>query len=258
MMEVLRACFIFLVCYAQVGDAVKFEEVIRVLEQKRLELSTHKFFSFLKDESIPVSRRMTFVPYWTFYAMSFADILDNWLRIPNPKNEMEQLVNTYVEEDNFHYNFFLHDVESVLGYTLERYGSYEAVVRHIWGDDSKTVRQFVYTWASLAKRYDDPIVVLASFEAAEAGLKDIFEVAYEHVYMQGREGGLKDLQYFGKTHVELEMNHTMTSWFAEGEQPHRPLAEYDISQETKEQSVAVVEEMMERYAALVFSAYLNE
>ena len=42
-----------------------------------------------------------------------------------------------MEEDNFHYNFFLNDVEKVLGYTLDRFGSYAAVLRHIWGDDSK-------------------------------------------------------------------------------------------------------------------------
>ncbi len=75
--------------------------------------------------------------------MTFADVADN--RILKPQTELEERINAFSNEDNFHYNLFLHDVELVMGYTLERYGSYASVMRHLWGDDSKAVRKLLYT-----------------------------------------------------------------------------------------------------------------
>ena len=104
------------------GPTTKFQEVIKVIEQKRRELSGHAFFNFLRDESILETRRMSFIPYWTYYALSFADILDSWIRITEPKNELEHRINAFVNEDNFHYNFFLHDLEVVMDYSLKKFG----------------------------------------------------------------------------------------------------------------------------------------
>ena len=227
------------------GDAAEFSEVINVIEEKRLELSKHKFFAMLGDESIPATKRMSFTPYWTFFAMEFADILDSWVWIENPKNELERRINAFVQEDNFHYNFLLHDAEEILGFTLDRYGSYAGVMRHVWGDETKAIRQLMYSWIAWAKKTDDPMIVLTTFEAMEAGLKDLFEVAYAKVFLPA-EGELKFLEYFGKTHVELEVNHTVTSWFKEGEQPYRPLSEISVTEETKSLALEVVEDIFEK------------
>lgn len=244
---IISLSLVVLVVHLREVRSVKFQEVISVVEQRRQELSEHQFIKTIKNESIPLEKRMSFVPYWTFYAMTAADILDSWIRIDNPKTKLEERINAFVEEDNFHYNFFLNDVEKVLGYTLDRFGSYAAVLRHIWGDDSKAVRQLQYSWAACAKKYDDPMVVLATFEAIEAGLKDSFEAAYNYFYKPDSEDeGLKSLKYFGRAHVELEMNHTVTAWFKDGEQPYRPLADYEVSEETLQHSLEVVKEIMDR------------
>ena len=126
-------------------------------------------------------------------------------------------------------------------------GSYTAVARHIWGDDSKSIRQLMYSWISLAKKYeDDPLVVLSTFEVMEAGLKDIFESTYASIYKVNQKGGLKELKYWGQTHLELEVNRTVTSWFKEGEQLFRPLVDYEITEQTKARALEVVEELFER------------
>ena len=135
--EMKFVCFATVVCFLQLQanctaeSLVKFQGVISVIEEKRLQLSEHKFFDFLRDESIPERRRMVFVPYWTFYALTAADILDSWIRVPEPKNELELRINVFVEEDNFHYNLFLHDVEAVLGYSVDKFGQLIVQFMHV-------------------------------------------------------------------------------------------------------------------------------
>ena len=221
-----------------------FQEVIDAIVQRRLAISKHNFFAMLSDETVPVRKRMQFIPYWTYFAMTFADIVDNWIRIPEPQTELEERINTFADEDSFHYNLFLHDVETVMGYSPDRFGSYTAIMRHLWGDDSKAVRMLLYTWIAAIKNTDDPMVKLASIETIEAGLKDIFEVTFTKVY-SGKDN-LPELKYFGLTHVELEVNHTQTSWFKDGDEPFRPLASYEISEETRNSCLDVVNDMFDR------------
>ena len=212
-----------------------------VILEKQQELSQHDFFRYLADESIPASKRIQFVPYWTYFALAAADVLDSWFRIPNPKSELERRINTFINEDNFHYNLFLHDVETVLGYTPSRFGSYGAILRHLWSDETRAVRMLIFAWASGGKKSEDPMVALASFEAVEAGLKDFCETVFAKLF-NGKDG-YPDLQYFGQAHVDLELNHTVTAWFQEDHQAKLPLEGLEISEETKRLSLDVVEDM---------------
>ena len=221
-------------------SAASFQEVIDVIEERKEELSQHKLFKYIADESIPAKRRMQFAPYWTYFAVSAADVTHGWIRIPDPQTELEHRVNVWIDEDSWHYNYFLHDIESVLGYTLDRFGSFGAVLRHIWGDDSKAVRMLIYAWGSVKSK--DPLVILASFETMEAGLQCLFESTYGKI-AKGKNG-LPDLDYFGQAHVEHEMNHTATnSWTKDGDQPYRPLAAYEVTEETKKLSLEIVEDL---------------
>lgn len=225
-------------------SAGNFQEVIDAIEEKSAELSHHKLFKYLSDDSVPAKKRMQFMPYWTYFSMAGSDLLDSWFRIPNPQTELEHRVNTFINEDNFHYNLFLYDVEQVLGYSTSDFGSYTAVLRHIWGDDSKAVRMLVHTWGAGAKS-KDPLVTLASFEAVEAGLKYLFEAIYENI--SKREDGFPDLKYFGQTHIDFEMSHTVTGWFKDGEMDFQPLGSYETTEETKQQSMELVEDLLYWY-----------
>ena len=227
------------------AETHSLQEVIDYIQEKREVLSQHDFFSFLADTSVPARKRMQFVPYFGYFAIAGADLLDSWFRIPNPQNELERRVNTFIDEDNFHYNLFVTDMEDVLGYNTTRFGSYEAIVRHIWGDDSRAVRMLVYVWGSVVTKTKDPTVYLASFEAVEACLKHLFENANEYIFRG--ENGLPDLRYFGQTHIDFEKNHTLTSWFKEGDDPFRPLASYQMSKEAKELSLEVVDDLFYWY-----------
>lgn len=231
------------------ASAGNFQEVMDTIEAKSAELSQHELFRFLADDSVPARKRMQFIPYWTYFSMAGSDLLDNWFRIPNPTTELEHRVNVFIDEDNFHYNLFLYDVENV-GYTVDDFGSYTAVLRHIWGDDSKAVRMLVHTWGSGAKKNNDPLLALASFEAVEAGLKYLFEGVYENIH-KGK-GGFPELQYFGQKHIDYEMNHTVTGWFKDGDMDFRPLGSYEATEETKRLSLEVVDDLFYWYVRDIF------
>ena len=63
----------------------------------------------------------------------------------------------------------------------------------------------IYAWGSGAKKISNPMVALASFEAVEAGLKDLFEVTYDKIF-KGKDG-YPNLKYFDQAHIEFEVNH---------------------------------------------------
>ena len=216
-------------------SAGNFQEVMDVIEKKSEKLSQHHFFKYLADKSVPASKRLQFMPYWTFFSMAASDVLDNWIRVQNPQTELEYRINAFIAEDNWHYNFFVHDMDNVLKYTINDFGSYGAVLRHIWGDESKAVRMLVYTTTEVT-RSKDPLVTLSSFEAMESGLNFLFESIYEHIFKEEEE--FKSMQYFGVLHIDLERNHTITG---------STLGSYDASEETRQLSLEIIEDIFYWY-----------
>ena len=231
---------------AHVCCAAKYQTVLDEIARRREVLANHPLFAFLADDSVTPVRRMRFAPYWTFFAMGAADIIDTWIRYEHPKNELEERINRFVDEDDFHYNLFLHDVEHVLGYGSDRFGSFQGVVRHLWSDETRTVRQFFYDWIDVVKKNrNDPVAILTTFEAGEAGLLDIMEVTYSKIYAP--EGGLKDLKYFGKEHIELERSHNVTGWFGEqADISEKSLANVEITDEQRQLYEKIASRMFDR------------
>ena len=245
---------------AQACSALRYHQVLDHIEERRNELSKHPLFSFLADESIAPERRMQFAPYWTFFSMQAADIFTYWIRYENPRNPLEKRVNGLIKEDNFHYNLLFYDLKA-LGYTIDRYGTFEAVIRHLWSDKTHSIRQFYYYWAALTVMYrDDPIVTLTVFEAGEASISELLGTVYKNI---SSEGGLTELKYFGKEHVQLEMSHNMTAaaWFGKEspeenfeaevkEEEEGDLAGIEITEDQKELYIKVADDTLDRYVQL--------
>ena len=228
-------------------EKIVFQEIIDDMEVKSDKMRQHPLLDFLRDESIPPRRRLQFAPYLTYLVMSFSDIVDTWLYYENPQNDLEERVNVYINEDDFHYNLILHDIEH-LGYTLDRYGTYTAVMRHVWGDDSRAVRQYIYAWLDVLNRYKDPIMALTAFEAYEIGAQPFIDAAYYHIYeVVDKDSDMKDLLYFGQIHVDLEMNHTQFNWFNDEVVPIAPLGDIEITAQQRDRALEASEEMFQRY-----------
>lgn len=135
-------------------------------------------------------------------------------------------------------------MEQVFRYTPDRFGSFSAVMRHMYGAETTAVRELFYAWVALIAKYDDPLITLVTYEAHEAYLKDFFETVNTYVYQT--EEDLKEMEYFGAKHVALEMNHRVTGWFKE-ESSLRPLTELEITPVQGEQALEVVDILYDRY-----------
>ena len=216
-------------------SAGNFQQVMNLIDEKSDLLSQHHFFNFMANKSIPADKRLQFMPYWTFFSMGASDILDNWIRVQNPQTELEHRINAFIAEDNWHYNFFIHDMDNILKYTISDFGSYGAILRHIWGDESRAVRMLVYTTAEVT-RSKDPLVTLASFEAMESGLNFLFDSIYDNIFKEEEE--FENMQYFGAMHIDLERSHTITG---------DVLGNYNASEETIQLSQEIIEEIFYWY-----------
>ena len=221
-----------------------YQEIVTDMEEKSETLRKHPLLDFIKDDTIPARRRISFAPYLSYIAMSFADILDTWLLVEEPRNELEERINKHITEDDYHYNLFLHDVESVLGLSLDDFGSYSGVMRHLWGDDSRAIRRYIYGWVDCVARYNDPIITLTTLEAMEAGAQALIGTTSQLVHRA--DSGLQDLMYLGQVHVDLEKNHSQFVWFNE-EASVPPLGHLQITREQRDRAIQITEEMFERY-----------
>jgi len=224
----------------------RMKEVLDRIHLYNKQLGDHPFWKFLGDESIPAKKRLSFLPYMTYFTMTFADILDTYMKIENPKTDLEYMVNKFCGEDDFHYNFIFSDLKT-LGYTLDRYGTFDGVCRHLWGNDSREVRQLMYTWIAACQKSKDPLLSLIIFETLEAGMYYIFTVAYGSC-CKGKDG-IKNLDYFGDIHIGLEQKHEITKWFEVKQKKLevKPLEAYPLSKETKPIAEEVVDDIFKGF-----------
>ena len=197
----------------------KFSDVINLIEkQRKVMFETNPFFKIVADEAFSVEQRMLFIPYMLFFSCGGPDVITLLMKSdkePSDLNFIEKKINAFINEDNFHYNFYLTDLET-LGFTMEKFGSVNAVIRHIFAQESIPVRKLVYSLSHYSRQHLDPLVRLTLCELIEAGLFDLFVTIYKKI-VKKENSPFANLHYFGDTHVNLEMNHTVTSWFSGNE-----------------------------------------
>ncbi|XP_031570407.1 uncharacterized protein LOC116304766 [Actinia tenebrosa] len=233
-----------------------FADVLALIEKERARMSeTNPLFPLLRDESIPPKQRLAFAPYMLYFSIGCPDILTYWMRIDKPEHELsdiEKRVNTFVNEDNFHYNFYLRDLET-LGWSLDKFGSTGGLLRHVWASESSSVRLLMYEVVSSLRRSKDPLVALTVVELLEAGLYDLFTIIYKHIAKA--PNGIPELQYFGDAHVNLEQHHTVTSWFSGDDAPSLSISDNSLSPKTAQILPDVVKDVMNRFDAMYWTFY---
>lgn len=232
-------------------DIKRFGDVVKYIDRKRLEVrNSVSFFETLKDESLSKQQRMLFVPYMLFFSLGSPDIKTLMMRFEKPQNELtaiQKKINDFINEDNFHYNFYLGDLEK-LGYHLDKFGTTSAVVRHVFSEEAIPTRRLVYAIGSYIDQKGDPLIGLTIPEIIEAGLFDLFTTVYQYIIKAEHGGSLEHLDYFGDTHIRLEKNHTVTSWFVPGHPEDDNVVNYVVPDETFNRIIQMIDDLMGKFA----------
>jgi len=218
-------------------------------DSRKKMVESSPFFDTLRDESLPKRQRMLFFPYMLFFSLGSPDLKTLMMRYRNSETELgiaERKVNDFIAEDNFHYNFYLNDLER-LGYGLNAFGSTSAVVRHVFAEEAIPTRRLVYAIGSYVDPEGDPLVAMAIPEIIEAGLFDLFTTVYRHIVEAGEDDDYGSLEYFGHTHVNLEQNHSVTHWFAPGHPEDNDVAGLMVRDVSYEYITRMVDDLMGRF-----------
>lgn len=224
----------------------QYSEIIRLIEtQRKIMFETNPFFKTIRNNELSVEQRMLFVPYMLFFSCGGPDVITLLMHTekkPEDLSVVEKKINAFINEDNFHYNFYLKDLE-ILGYSIEKFGSVNGVLRHVFSEESIPVRKLVYSFSHYCRQHLDPLVRLTLCELIEAGLFDLFTLIYQNIVKQNNSP-FAHLHYFGDVHVNFEMNHTVTSWFSG---KASDVSEIEVARHLFPILVQLVEEIMDHF-----------
>lgn len=229
---------------------MNFLNIIEYINELRDNMvNRNSFFQLLRSDELPVERKILFIPYMVFFSVGCPDVMTLEMKTKG-KCELSDKVNKFIEEDNFHYNFYLNDFIS-LGYDFNLFKDSVSVIRHVFSDKSIPVRKLIYNLAFFCIRYESPLYRLVISEILEAGLYDLFTIFFSNVVEKNHS--LNMLEYFGKKHVSLEQNHTVTGWFSGSQETKNSISNIAIPDEDVIAIKSMCKEIMDNFYYMYLS-----
>ncbi len=180
------------------------KEVLELIEEKKQEFAQLKFFEFLQDKSRSPQERLVWVPCFAPITMGFNDLLKYHFRQEPTSNKIQELINKHTYEEESHYLWFLEDLEKIECNNLMKFSDF---LEFIWSNELSKTRLACYQ-VMLNTFQASPFVVLASIEAIEATSNIIFTHTTQ-VTQELQEITKQTYCFFGKSHFDAEINHTI-------------------------------------------------
>jgi hypothetical protein len=186
--------------------------IFDAIEQHKNALSNHTFCQNLRTHTNDDRRAYSFIPHMAFFVLGFKDMLYNF-QVENPKNSVDQMLNTHCKEDSDHWQWFLEDLKTLkLGINVWG-GDISGALNLIWSDGDFPVRNQVYRVMHhlfQCRSTYEKLILVECLEAAFAA----FVVNLNQLTQ--RLGHYETLKYFGRHHHIEESSHAMGSWLDEG------------------------------------------
>lgn len=183
--------------------------LFQLIDSKRQQLANHSLCFHLQEMS--PREKLLFIPHMSFFVLGFKDMLDK-IKVDNPKNHIEKMINHHCEEDYEHWRMFLKDLKT-LDMDVDYWGGdIDSVLSLIWAKESYAVRDQVYLVMKCIDGCKTPHEKLIVVECLEAA----FAAFIESLTIYTKKSDLyKTLDYFGELHYEQEADHEMGSWLEE-------------------------------------------
>ena len=210
-------------------------KILNLIEEQKQRLDRNPLSDKLSNPAIPVANKMQCIPRLIFFVLGFKDCM-KLLHKAKPTNEAEKIVNTHSEEDQFHWQWFLQDLEKLNIGNIQNQTT-TSTLSNLWSDELMPVRQMVYTTTRYIQTLHNPILQLILIEVIESGY-EAFTKYMSPVIQQA--GMYDDLQYFGNVHNEAEADH---DWNASDEQQALEKFIQQLSAGEKQVATQMVEDM---------------
>ncbi|RKP46095.1 hypothetical protein D7S89_18600 [Trinickia fusca] len=148
-------------------------------------------------------------PLLIHLAMTFRDINKMYYHYENPGDQLERAINAHVNVDAEHWGMMVSDIK-ILGVNDKAHDC-ESAIRVIWDDLGFTVRKYMYSLISRARRCGEcPLLKMASMEAGEATSKVFFTTSRRLAAMYEADTG-NTLRYLGAEHIDSEVDNSIDS-----------------------------------------------
>lgn len=218
------------------------QAIIQTLEARKKDLKQSALCKMIGDESITATSRLAFTPAMLFFVMGFKDIL-NEMKDDQSTDPMQQSVNVHCEEDSFHWQWYLKDLERIsFGKEFLHIPPTELFTL-VWSESWAATREVVYKSIHLAKQYNTPFYKLVLIEALEATFDCFNEPLFKLVHAMGRQD---ELEYFGVLHAHAEADHAMEK--TSDEQESSSYNNYQPSSYENSNAVMIIDEVFNAFA----------
>jgi hypothetical protein len=181
------------------------KRILGTIEGRKEELTSNRLFGWLSDERISGAERLAFAPAMLYFLMGFKDVLSNLAR-PDPKTDLDRMVNAYCTEDALNWQWYLDDLER-LGFTITSWGKdIPALCKEIWSASTAANRDTIFALIHYSRMSDDPLLALTLVQILEA-TGELFLI---NTRKAGKAANMDDrLLYLGRVHYETELGHSV-------------------------------------------------
>lgn len=202
------------------------------IADQQMKFTLHPFFQRL-DRNEPLRHVLPFASGLTFWVMVFQDVLRlNEAQVTDP--ELKKLARHHRGEDSGHDKWFLNDLIKIEGTNPD--------VRSLFGKQHRVTRDVSYALMSEVYRAQsdyERIVLLLTLESTG-------HIFFEKIasYFE-RFGVVQSLQYFSRTHIDVEKAHEMFE-----KQMEEMLSHIALPEEARQRCIQLVDRAYKAFGEL--------
>lgn len=182
------------------------KDVLTEIEIRKQEFSQLPLFIFMRNKSIDPRQRLAWAPCAAPFVMSFGELNKHFLRVEPTNDPLQDIINNYTYEDDFHWLWFLEDLKNL---ELDKSLRFTEALKFLWSEDTKNTRWLsyqLYRYTSEATPIQKLIVIEVIEATGNATLSTAAEVSKELKAITQKE-----YQYLGESHVDVENDHAIWS-----------------------------------------------
>lgn len=211
--------------------------VIEHSERRRIEVSAHPLYAWLRSDSVPLADRFAFAPVFVNFIMTFSDMNRWFMRYSPPQSELERAINRHTYEDETHSRLFLEDWKKLgfdqrLGWTAS-----DVIWWYFAAPETEIFREYGMEIMKMAALHEDPLLRFAFMDAIEA-CGNVFFSATAPVATQLGEVSGHSYRYFGVYHLEKEMGHLIG---------HRVFEDVELDEERRRKAIGLVDRIFDMF-----------